>query len=173
MLNSERVVVVVDDERRYLVASNPAVALIGASPRAMLRSRLDDHVPPEHRPALESAWAELRRDGAISGKAQVLRRGAARATVELRGTWNFGPGQHLIVVRRADHPARGRDSTPTTREREVLQLAADGLTTPEIAARMMLSPATVRTHFENAYPKLGARNRASAVAEALRRRLIH
>jgi DNA-binding NarL/FixJ family response regulator len=62
--------------------------------------------------------------------------------------------------------------TPTAREREILQLAAAGLTTAEIAARLVISPATVKRHFQNVYPKLGAQDRTSAVARALRRRLI-
>jgi hypothetical protein len=41
-----------------------------------------------------------------------------------------------------------------------------------IAERLVLSPATVRTHFENIYPKLGVSDKASAVAEGLRLGLI-
>jgi DNA-binding NarL/FixJ family response regulator len=62
--------------------------------------------------------------------------------------------------------------TPTAREREILQLAAAGLTTADIGARLGISPATVKRHFQNVYPKLGARDRTSAVAGALRRCLI-
>jgi DNA-binding NarL/FixJ family response regulator len=62
--------------------------------------------------------------------------------------------------------------SPTVREREILQHAAAGLTTAEIAAALVISPATVKRHFQNVYPKLGARDRTSAVAQALRLRLI-
>jgi DNA-binding CsgD family transcriptional regulator len=58
------------------------------------------------------------------------------------------------------------------REREVLQMAARGIPSGEIAERLGLSPATVKSHFENAYLKLGARNRAAAVAKAMRLGLI-
>jgi DNA-binding NarL/FixJ family response regulator len=58
------------------------------------------------------------------------------------------------------------------RELQVLQLAANGLTGPDIAARLVLSPATVKTHFEHAYQKLGVSDRAGAVARALRAGLI-
>lgn len=58
------------------------------------------------------------------------------------------------------------------RELEVLQLAADGETGSQIAARLKLSPGTVKTHFERIYRKLGVPNRTAAVADALRRGLI-
>jgi DNA-binding NarL/FixJ family response regulator len=55
-------------------------------------------------------------------------------------------------------------SVLTRREREVLQLAADGLWSIAIAEALVVSPGTVKTHFQNIYAKLGAGNRASAVA---------
>lgn len=60
----------------------------------------------------------------------------------------------------------------TPRELELLALAADGVPGPEIAARLGVSPATVKRHFENVYAKLGVRDRAAAVAAALRAGLI-
>ncbi|MEA2365130.1 MAG: hypothetical protein QOI32_642 [Thermoleophilaceae bacterium] len=60
----------------------------------------------------------------------------------------------------------------TRRELEVLQLAARGNSGPRIAAELFLSPATVKTHFENIYAKLGVSDRAGAVAYALRLGLI-
>ena len=52
------------------------------------------------------------------------------------------------------------------REVEVLQLIAEGLTNPEIAARLYLSPHTVKVHTRNIYGKLDAHNRTEAVARA-------
>lgn len=60
----------------------------------------------------------------------------------------------------------------TPRELEVLRLAADGASTAELGEQLGISPATVKSHFESAYAKLGARNRAGAVAAAFRRGLI-
>ncbi|MCW2998975.1 MAG: hypothetical protein JWN65_2524 [Solirubrobacterales bacterium] len=60
----------------------------------------------------------------------------------------------------------------TARELEVLQLAATGLSGPAIAQRLFVSPATVKSHLEHIYAKLGTRDRASAVAHALREGLI-
>lgn len=54
----------------------------------------------------------------------------------------------------------------TDRERQILGLLAHGLNGREIAARLFLSPATVRTHVQNAMHKLGARTRAQAIAIA-------
>jgi PAS domain S-box-containing protein len=59
------------------------------------------------------------------------------------------------------------------REIEVLRLAAEGQSGPEIAERLVLSPATVKTHFEHIYEKLGVGDRTSAVAQALRTGLIN
>jgi PAS domain S-box-containing protein len=60
----------------------------------------------------------------------------------------------------------------TSRELEVLQLAANGDSGAEIAERLIVSPATVKSHFSNIYPKLGASGRAAAVAAGLRQGLI-
>ena len=56
----------------------------------------------------------------------------------------------------------------TRREIEILQLAADGNPGPRIAAELQISVATVRTHFEHIYNKLGVSDRGTAVATALR-----
>ena len=60
----------------------------------------------------------------------------------------------------------------SVRERDLLELAADGLTTAEIAERLYLSPNTVKTYWQRLYEKLGASDRASAMAEAIRRGLL-
>jgi two-component system nitrate/nitrite response regulator NarL len=58
------------------------------------------------------------------------------------------------------------------RERELLELAASGHNTTEIATRLHLSPNTVKTYWQRLYEKLGASDRASAMAEAIRRGLV-
>jgi len=80
-----------------------------------------------------------------------------------------------------DAEARGERGTPdralgppraralTTREREVLEIVAQGLTNGEIAQRLWISPGTVRRHLENAYAKLGLHTRTAAVRAALAR----
>ena len=60
----------------------------------------------------------------------------------------------------------------TPRELEVLNLAAEGRSAPEIAERLFISKSTVTTHMRNVYAKLEVNDRASAVARALRDGLI-
>jgi len=55
----------------------------------------------------------------------------------------------------------------TTREREVLGLAATGMSVDQIGRLLFVSPNTVKTHLARAYAKLGARNRAQAVRLAI------
>ena len=67
---------------------------------------------------------------------------------------------------------RRRDASLTAREREILGLLATGLSGADIAAQLVLSPETVRTHVRNAMAKLGASTRSQAVALALQRHEI-
>ena len=55
----------------------------------------------------------------------------------------------------------------SAREREVLNLAAGGMTTSQIAVHLSISTLTVRTHFKNIYPKLGVNTRTEAVIYAM------
>ena len=58
---------------------------------------------------------------------------------------------------------RPRLPSLTNRELDVLQLVAEGLTNRQIARALFISPATVRTHLEHVYEKLGVRTRTAAV----------
>jgi DNA-binding NarL/FixJ family response regulator len=60
----------------------------------------------------------------------------------------------------------------TRRQREVLQLFADGHSTSDVARRLGLGTETIRTHTKAILARLGARDRAHAVATALRHGLI-
>lgn len=71
---------------------------------------------------------------------------------------------HLAAIR-----ARRRNGicgTLTERETEILRLVANGLTNAQIARRLVISPATVRTHLEHVFVKLGVHTRTGAVARA-------
>ncbi len=63
--------------------------------------------------------------------------------------------------------AGGAELTP--REREILELLGRGLTAPQVAERLVLSPTTVRTHVQNAMIHLGAKTRVQAIALAVER----
>ena len=172
---------VFDDERRLLSANESATVLLGTSLENALARRLEQFTPEEDWPALEQFWADLERRGSLHGSHELLRGDGSRTTIEFQATWDFGPGQHLMTAHDTGprrnpaassnraHPKKG---TLTPREREVLQLAADGRTPPEIARLLAVSPGTVKTHFQHIYKKLGAHDRASAVALCLRGRVI-
>jgi two-component system, NarL family, nitrate/nitrite response regulator NarL len=68
--------------------------------------------------------------------------------------------------------ARGSSAVLTQRELEVVRLIAKGFSVPVISGELHLSPATVRTHIQKLYEKLGVSDRGAAVAEAMRRRLL-
>lgn len=60
----------------------------------------------------------------------------------------------------------------TPREREVLQLAAEGLGTTELAEKLFISPRTAETHRSNLMQKLGLQNQTDLVRYAIRKGLI-
>jgi DNA-binding NarL/FixJ family response regulator len=69
-----------------------------------------------------------------------------------------------------------REAAPgllTEREKEVLDLVAQGATNPEIARQLFLSPHTVKEHTSSLYRKLKVRNRAEAVQRAQRLGLLN
>jgi DNA-binding NarL/FixJ family response regulator len=58
------------------------------------------------------------------------------------------------------------DASLTSREREILELLAEGLTMQQIGRRLDISPRTVETHVANLYRKLAVRSRVQAVSRA-------
>ncbi len=58
------------------------------------------------------------------------------------------------------------------REREILSMTAAGRTAADIGKQLFLSPATVKTHLQRIYQKLGVSDRAAAVAAAMRAGLL-
>lgn len=65
------------------------------------------------------------------------------------------------------------DSVLSAREREILQLLADGCSNREVSERLVLSVETVKTHVKHILAKLDAEHRTQAVAIGIRQALIH
>ena len=79
----------------------------------------------------------------------------------------------LEEVRRIDQPRTAEeDRVVTKREEEVLQLIADGCSTPEVAERLYISQKTVKNHLASIYQKLDARDRTQAVLQAVRMGIV-
>jgi two-component system response regulator DegU len=80
----------------------------------------------------------------------------------------------LDEVHKIDTPTtRDEDRLITKREEEVLQLIADGCSTPEVAGRLYISQKTVKNHLASIYEKLDARDRTQAVLQAVRMGIVH
>ena len=80
----------------------------------------------------------------------------------------------LDEVRRLEVPDTAEeDRVITKREEEVLQLIADGCSTPEVAEQLYISQKTVKNHLASIYQKLDARDRTQAVLQAVRMGIVH
>jgi DNA-binding NarL/FixJ family response regulator len=100
-----------------------------------------------------------------AGRAEI---GAAlRSTAAGQSTFDPEVSKRLIAGL-APSVGAGGDGL-TARETEVLRLIARGLSNPEIAGKLFISEATVKTHINNTFAKIGARHRAEAVRYAYRK----
>jgi DNA-binding CsgD family transcriptional regulator len=181
--DSRQVLLVVDDDGVCAEASLGACLLLNASRDEVVGRAIGDLLVNGSRERFASHWASVRR---VGGRAGTFALGPpASVEVEVNVTPAISPERHLIALQAAfeasedEQPAgasTGRFSVasrePTAREREILDLLADGATDEQIAVRLSVSPATVQSHVRNAKAKLGARTRAQAVALALQRGLI-
>jgi len=109
--------------------------------------------------------------------------------IALYGEADFPPGQELALqvlcyqlftqvrqarVRASGLPLNLPQLPPLTpREREVMQMSANGMTSVEIADRLGLSPRTVNQHVDNVAEKLGTRNRTHTIAELVRNDMLN
>lgn len=89
-----------------------------------------------------------------------------------RGRDVFSPGVAAGLVGEIRRQAEPAGPVLTAREREVLGLIAAGHSIPVIAAELYLAPATIKSHVQRMYDKLGVDKGPAAVAEAMRRGLL-
>jgi DNA-binding CsgD family transcriptional regulator len=174
------------DKARKLVAQSAASLASGATVRAVSQARAALELSIEgqageagEHQALQALGTALWSRGDLQDAALVL--GAADSVREQTGSGAEGPlddlaarypgwqeGRQLsapdvLSWLRAHRDARGNPTQGwhalTAAERQVVELAATGLTNPAIARELFLSPNTVKTHLLKAYRKLGVRSR--------------
>jgi PAS domain S-box-containing protein len=166
-----------DNERRYVDANEAACSFLGLSRDQLLRRKLDDFLVPEVRNTLAERWPEYLAKGKYAGFFELaMPDGSVRKTM-YSSIANVTPGRHLTVYLLDEAAPAGPDPGRTSpalspRQRDVIELVAEGLTSNAIAERLGVSPETVRTHLRNARLKLGASTKAQAVAIAMLRREI-
>ena len=118
----------------------------------------------------ESVYAMLR-NGAVgyltkSSLAQDLAE-TIRATVQGKMVFSSEVGAQLVAP-----PQPAVNFHLTDRELQVLVLMAEGLNMPEMAAKLVVSPATAKFHMENICRKLGVRTRSEALVVAAKNNLV-
>ena len=120
--------------------------------------------------------SEMLKAGAVG---YVPKTGAARELLDairtvMRGKVYISPEVLGDLVETRAHAASGEDAFMklTDREREVLQLLAEGDSTKEIADKLCLSVPTVHTHRQHIMQKLNARSIADLVRYAIREGII-
>ena len=132
---------------------------VGAAPRPAFRADVDQQR------AYDRTTADLR----ASARGDRVRPGGGRGRAAhprpRPSSTPAGPAG------RRGRPATGWSSlTPT--ELEVVRLVAEGLTNPQIGARLLMSRGTVKTHLSHIFTKLDTANRAQLAAAAIDRGLV-
>ena len=176
---------ILDDQRRYVIANAPACGLLGMSPAEVPWHRIDDFTPAQDRKRLAEQWDAFLVNGGMEGLFHLRVPDGSLVPVEFSATANVLPARHLSVFVPPDEafaehtngisgvvwspvPAESTGRMKLTkRECEVLTLVATGLQSAAVADHLFLSPETVKSHVQNAMGKLGAHTRAHAVAIAL------
>lgn len=181
----------VDSNRRYVAVNDAAVDLYQRPREEIVGTRATSGMPGSDRIDADAAWAKFMRAGELYGEKVVqvsagrpLRVSFAAHATNVDQQWRalfvilsamFEPGGEQLI---GGLPAVGAGNPPshraavnvdrsgkrlTTREREIIERVARGGSTPQIAADLNVSPATVRSHVRNAMVKTGAHTRAQLV----------
>ena len=123
-------------------------------------------------PLVSGAWSAATAEASPEARADaVAALGDAAEAAEAEGRqidWRDAAAYARRARGERKRPSHGWASlTPT--ERQVVALVAEGLTNPQIAVRLFMGRATVKTHLEHVFTKLGLHTRAELAAEAVRR----
>jgi PAS domain S-box-containing protein len=164
----------IDDDRRYVDANDAACSFLGLPRERVIGRRLDDFLVPDVRARVDETWPEFLSTGRHAGFFDMqMPDGSVRKTM-YSSIANVTPGRHLTVYLLEEGQGNGQANGPAARrsalsprQREVLEMVAEGKTSTDIAERLVVSPETVRTHLRNARLKLGASTKAQAVALAM------
>ena len=89
---------IVDDQRRCVIANAPACGLLGINPQDVPWRRIDDFTPAEDRQRLDEQWDAFLENGAIEGWSRLSLPNGSMFPVEFSATANVLPGRHLSVV---------------------------------------------------------------------------
>jgi DNA-binding CsgD family transcriptional regulator len=182
----------VDRERRYVAANDAALALYQYGRDDLIGREAGRTVAGMAPSAVEADWQRLLRHNELYGERVITHPSGRvmRVTFAAHGTTIDAQWLALFVTVSAKLEPEGAElicaSPPgatrgpgdrdglgrvgvalTPREREVVRRVALGRSTPQIAADLSLSPATVRSHVRNAMVKVGAHTRAQLVALVL------
>jgi DNA-binding CsgD family transcriptional regulator len=174
--------VMVDGRRRYVEVNRPARLWFRLSLDQLRTFAIGDLAPGSVDRNMEQNWARLLDVGYVAGRYPVEASDGSAVDVVYCGLARILPGLHLIAFAPADWPEEELDAIETVgqepsarltpREIEVLALAAKGLSGPDLAEDLVVSPSTINTHFKNIHAKLQVRTRAAAVAKAMRLGMI-
>jgi len=88
------------------------------------------------------------------------------------GDMILSPDLATALLAESQFAHENQEKVITEREEQVLQLLADGLSTPEIAERLFISQKTVKNHLASIYEKIDARDRTQAVIRGIKMGII-
>jgi DNA-binding NarL/FixJ family response regulator len=146
---------------RRLLSADPSVRVVILSASADRQDVLDA--------VTAGASGYLVKSAQFSEVLSAVRSAAAGQAVFTPGLAGLVLGEYRRLATGGEGARRAPRSVPelTERETEVLRLVAKGLTYPQIAARLVLSPRTVQNHVQNTLVKLQLHNKAQLVRYAL------
>jgi ATP/maltotriose-dependent transcriptional regulator MalT len=150
---------------RLIGAAEALREAMGVGPWAALRALEEPYLAGARSQLKESAWTEACEEG---------RRMSMEAAIEyaLSKGEPSTPMTSSAASLQPSTPAPEHPAGLTSREVEVLGLVATGMTNPQVAQRLFLSPRTVQRHLNSIYRKLGVGSRAAATRFAVEHGLV-